>query len=84
MWEDECFDEIQVNDKIYYYNDRLQECSGRAIMQGPMGWVISCDHGSVVVNEGDNYAGHTPAKKDRRPDWLGKFLNQNDTEWNGK
>jgi len=44
-------------------------------MIGPMGWV--CDKGDgqpVVVNEGDNYLGHTPAK-DRQPDHFGHFMN---------
>jgi hypothetical protein len=45
-------------------------------MIGPAGWV--CDKGDgqpVVVNEGDNYLGHTPAK-DRQPDHFGHFMNQ--------
>ena len=71
---DECFSEIQVNDKVYYFNAQLQECSGTAIMVGPAGWVVSCEHGPVVVNEGDNYAGHTPGK-DRKQDFLGMWLN---------
>ena len=71
---DECFSEIQVNDKVYYFNAQLQECSGTALMVGPAGWVISCEHGPVVVNEGDNYAGHTPGK-DRKQDFLGMWLN---------
>ena len=71
---DEAFSEIQVNDKVYYFNAQLQECSGTALMVGPAGWVISCEHGPVVVNEGDNYAGHTPGK-DRKQDFLGMWLN---------
>jgi hypothetical protein len=71
---DECFSEIQVNDKVYYFNAQLQECSGTAIMVGPAGWVVSCENGPVVVNEGDNYAGHTPGK-DRKQDFLGMWLN---------
>ena len=61
-WEDELFDEIQKGDTVWYYNDRLQECKGTAVMVGPAGWVVNCDHGPVVVNEGDNYAGHSKAK----------------------
>ena len=44
-------------------------------MVGPEGWVVSCENGPVVVNEGNNYAGHTPGKG-REPDHLGHFLNQ--------
>ena len=40
MWTDEMFDEIQVNDKVYYFNTKLQECSGKALMRGPAGWVV--------------------------------------------
>ena len=75
MWEDELFDEIQKGDTVYYFNDRLQECKGKAIMVGPMGWVISNDGVTVVVNEGDNYAGHTKGK-DREPDNFGHWMNR--------
>ena len=72
---DECFSEIQVNDKVYYFNTKLQECSGKALMRGPAGWVVVIEGGdTVVVNEGDNYAGHTEGKK-RVKDHLGEFLN---------
>ena len=43
-------------------------------MIGPMGWV--CDRGNgqpVVINEGHNYLGHTPAKN-RQPDHFGHFM----------
>ena len=72
---DEAFLEIQKGDKVYYFNAQLQECSGKAVLAGPDGWVVSCEHGPVVVNEGNNYAGHTPGKG-REPDHLGHFLNQ--------
>ncbi len=72
---DECFSEIQVNDKVHYFNTKLQECSGTALMRGPAGWVVVIEGGdTVVVNEGDNYAGHTEGKK-RVKDHLGEFLN---------
>ena len=74
MHKDEMFEEIQIGDKVFYFNQRLQECSGRALMRGQAGWVVSCEHGPVVVNEGNNYAGHTPGKT-RRPDHMGAFLN---------
>ena len=75
-WEDELFDEIQINDMVYYENERGQTHKGKAKIVGPMGWVIDIGQGiPKVVNEGYNYLGHTPAKKDRRPDFLGKFLN---------
>ena len=71
---DEAFLEIQKGDKVYYFNAQLQECSGKAVMVGPDGWVVSCENGPVVVNEGNNYAGHTPGKG-REPDHFGKWLN---------
>ena len=71
---DESFLEIQKGDKVYYFNEQLQECSGKAIMVGPEGWVISNDGVTIVVQEGNNYAGHTPGK-DREPDHFGKWLN---------
>ena len=76
MWEDELFDEIQKGDKVYYENQQGQTCKGKAVMIGPMGWVINIGGGRPqVVNEGHNYLGHTPAKM-RTPDHLGHFLNK--------
>ena len=72
---DEAFSEIRKGDKVFYFNAQLQECSGKAIMVGPDGWVISCEHGPVVVNEGNNYAGHIPSKGEREADHFGKWLN---------
>ena len=71
---DESFLEIQKGDKVYYFNEQLQEHSGKAIMVGPEGWVVNNDGVTVVVQEGNNYAGHTPGK-DRAPDHFGKWLN---------
>ena len=55
-------------------NPHGQVCHGKAVMIGPMGWVINTGDGvPMVVNEGHNYLGHTPAKN-RQPDHLGRFL----------
>ena len=70
---DEAFLEIQKGDKVYYFNAQLQEHSGKAIMVGPNGWVVSDDGVTIVVNEGNNYAGHTPGK-DREPDNFGHWM----------
>ena len=73
-WEDELFDEIQKGDRVWYRNSVGQVCKGKAVMQGPMGWVINTGDGvPMVVNEGHNYLGHSKAKG-RTPDHLGKFL----------
>ena len=76
MWEDELFDEIQKGDKVYYETEQGQTASGKAMLLGPMGWVLKTRNGQPkVVNEGYNYLGHTPAKM-RTPDHLGHFLNR--------
>tara|TARA_A100001234_G_scaffold167281_1_gene148549 strand:+ start:747 stop:1025 length:279 start_codon:yes stop_codon:yes gene_type:complete len=73
-WEDELFDEIQKGDRVWYKNSVGQVCKGKAVMQGPAGWVIDIGGGQPqVVNEGYNYLGHSKAKG-RTPDYLGKFL----------
>ena len=72
---DEAFSEIQKGDTVYYFNAQLQEHSGTAVMVGPAGWVISNDGVTIVVNEGDNYAGHTEGK-DREPDNFGHWMNR--------
>jgi hypothetical protein len=71
---DEAFTEIQKGDKVYYFNAQLQEHSGNAIMVGPEGWVVNNEGVTIVVQEGNNYAGHTPGK-DRKQDFLGMWLN---------
>ena len=71
---DEAFTEIQKGDTVYYFNERLQEHSGKAIMVGPAGWVISNDGVTIVVQEGNNYAGHTQGKN-REDDHFGKWVN---------
>ena len=74
-WEDELFDEIQKGDRVWYRNNVGQVCHGKAVMIGPMGWVIDIGGGRPqVVNEGHNYLGHKKAKN-RQPDHLGHFLN---------
>ena len=72
---DEAFLEIQKGDTVYYFNAQLQEHSGKAIMVGPDGWVVSDEGVTVVVNEGNNYAGHTEGK-DREPDNFGHWMNK--------
>ena len=72
---DEAFSEIQKGDKVYYFNAQLQEHSGKAIMVGPDGWVVSDEGTTVVVNEGNNYAGHTESKG-REPDNFGHWMNR--------
>jgi len=76
MWQDELFDEIQKGDTVYYQNPQGQTHKGKAVMIGPMGWVIDTGDGvPMVVNEGHNYLGHSKGKV-RTPDHLGAFLNQ--------
>ena len=72
---DESFSEIQKGDKVYYFNEQLQEHSGKAIMVGPEGWVVNNNGITIVVQEGNNYAGHTPGK-DREPDNFGHWMNK--------
>ncbi len=76
MWTDECYDEIRKGDKVFYQNKQGQTHYGKAVLYGPAGWVIKCDHGAQVVGEGHNYLGHKPAKGKRDDDYFGKFLNQ--------
>ena len=79
-WEDELFDEIQKGDKVWYENEQGQTCKGKAMLLGPMGWVLKVRNGQPkVVNEGYNYLGHKPMKG-RTPDHLGHFLNKHTME----
>ena len=52
MWTDELFDEIQKGDRVWYENEQGQTCKGKAVMIGPMCWVLNTGNGQVkVVNE---------------------------------
>ena len=73
MWQDELFDEIQKGDTVYYENPQGQTHKGKAVMQGPAGWVLQTPNGTQVVNEGYNYLGHSKGRM-RTPDHLGRFL----------
>ena len=76
MWTDELFDEIQKGDRVWYENEQGQTCKGKAVMVGPMGWVLNTGDGvPKVVNEGYNYLGHKPMKG-RTPDHLCHFMNR--------
>ena len=53
MWTDELFDEIQKGDTVWYENEQGQTHKGKAVMIGPMGWVLKTGNGQAkVVNEG--------------------------------
>ena len=76
MWEDELFDEIRKGDTVWYKDSSGSNLKGKAILFGPMGWVLKTEFStSQVVMEGDNYLGHTPGKGERVDVHLGKFLN---------
>ena len=67
--------DIRKGDRVYYENKQGQTHSGKAVLYGPAGWVISCNHGPQVVGHNKNYVGHKPAKGQRDDDHLGKWLN---------
>ena len=76
-WEDEYYADIKIGDKVYYKNKQGQIHRGEAVLYGPAGWVLSCDHGTQVVQDGINYMGHTPTKDPfRTDDHMGKWLNK--------
>ena len=70
MWEDVLFDEIQKGVKVWYENEQGQTCKGKAMLLGPMGWVLKVRNGQPkVVNEGYNYLGHKKMPG-RTPDYI--------------
>jgi hypothetical protein len=75
MWEDEMYSEIQKGDTVYFKDSSGSTGKGRAMIIGPAGWVVKSQYRGVpqVVQEDQNYLGHTPAK-DREPDHFGEWL----------
>ena len=64
MWTDEFFAEIQKGDRVWYENEQGQTCKGKAVMIGPMGWVLNTGDGQAkVVNEGYNYLGRSEERR---------------------
>jgi len=73
-WKDECYGDIHKGDLVYYLNRQEQVCRGRAVMMGPMGWVLNRGNGQpAIVGEFENYLGHNPGNH-REKDHLGEFL----------
>ena len=66
MWEDELFDEIQKGDQVWYENEQGQTCKGKAMLLGPMGWVLKVRNGQPkVVNDCLLYTSPSPRDKHR-------------------
>lgn len=70
------YQEIQMGDSITFSTPHTKEMKGRAIMKGPYGWVVNAGgrHGIPKVVSEENFIRGRKGK-DRRPDYLGMFIN---------
>jgi hypothetical protein len=70
------YNEIQVGDTVYFSTPHSLQLKGRAVMKGPAGWVLNCGgrYGTPQVVSENNFI-KLRKGRNRRPDYLGEFLN---------
>ena len=70
------FEDIMVGDSVTMKTPQGQELRGKAVMKGPHGWVINTGgrYGTPRVVHENNFV-KVRKGKNRRPDFLGGFLN---------
>ena len=70
------FKDIQVGDTVYFSTPHSKELKGKAVMKGPIGWVVNMGgrHGMPNVVTERNFI-KIRKGRNRKPDFLGGFLN---------
>ena len=68
------FKEIQVGDTVYFSTPHSKELKGKAVMKGPIGWVVNMGgrHGTPGVVTEKNFI-KIRKGKNRKPDFFGDF-----------
>tara|TARA_B100000242_G_scaffold152989_1_gene109259 strand:- start:8 stop:229 length:222 start_codon:yes stop_codon:yes gene_type:complete len=68
------FKEIQVGDTVYFSTPHSKELKGKAVMKGPIGWVVNMGgrHGMPNVVTERNFIKFRKGKN-RKPDFFGDF-----------
>ena len=68
------FKEIQVGDTVYFSTPHSKELKGKAVMKGPIGWVVNGGgrHGMPFVVSEKNFIKFRKGKN-RRPDAISKL-----------
>ena len=68
------FKEIQVGDTVYFSTPHSKELKGKAVMKGPIGWVVNMGgrHGMPNVVTERNFI-KIRKGKNRKPDFFGDF-----------
>ena len=68
------FKEIQVGDTVYFSTPHSRELKGKAMMKGPVGWVVNMGgrHGMPSVVTERNFI-KIRKGKNRKPDFFGDF-----------
>jgi hypothetical protein len=68
------FKEIQVGDTVYFSTPHSKELKGKAVMKGPIGWVVNMGgrYGMPNVVTERNFI-KIRKGKNRKPDFFGDF-----------
>ena len=68
------FKDIQVGDTVYFSTPHSKELKGKAVMKGPIGWVVNMGgrHGMPNVVTERNFI-KIRKGKNRKPDFFGDF-----------
>ena len=70
------YTDIQIGDSITFSTPHTAQMKGKAVMQGPYGWVVNAGgrHGiPKIVSEKNFISGRKG--RNRKPDYLGAFIN---------
>lgn len=69
------FKDIQSGDTLYFSTPHSKELKGKAVMKGPIGWVVNMGgrHGMPGVVTEKNFI-KLRKGRNRKPDHLGAFL----------
>ena len=70
------FTDIMVGDTVYFSTPHSKELKGKAVMKGPIGWVVNMGgrHGMPSVVTERNFI-KIRKGKNRKLDYLGNFFN---------
>ena len=68
------FKDIMVGDTVYFSTPHSKELKGKAVMKGPIGWVVNMGgrHGTPGVVTERNFI-KIRKGKNRKPDFFGDF-----------
>ena len=69
------FKDIMVGDTVYFSTRHSKELKGKAVMKGPVGWVVNIKGTGIATVVTEKNFIKIRKGRNRRPDILGGFVN---------